>query len=297
MALRACYIADQANRRRFRSRSTGRSIRCACADIARRGVTHCASTPASREVVLTMPPRGSVREARDFAQKHGAWIAARLKRLPQAAPFAHGTEVPLRGDPHRIVHRRGVRGTVWITTEEDGSRLLCVAVKRRTSTAGSVISCGARGARSRCRGETLRQRARCRDQADLHPRPVEPLGIVLQYRRAVVLLASDPGSALCARLLAAHEVAHLVELNHSPRSGGWSSGFIRISSVPRSGSRSTAPIYTVTACWMRRTVARPIARARSNKGKRTALVPAEVNPLRCAPRIPRLPVGIAARIT
>jgi len=44
----------------------------------------------SREVVLTMPPRGSVREAKEFAQKHGGWIAARLKRLPEAAPFAHG---------------------------------------------------------------------------------------------------------------------------------------------------------------------------------------------------------------
>src|SRR5215471_21128154 len=66
---------------------------------------------ASREVVLTMPPRGSVKQAREFAQKHGAWIATRLKRLPEAAPFAHGTEVPLRGLPHRIVHRRGERGT------------------------------------------------------------------------------------------------------------------------------------------------------------------------------------------
>ena len=73
----------------------------------------------SREVVLTMPPRGSVREAQEFAQKHGGWIAARLKRLPEAAPFAHGIEVPLRGEPHRIVHRRGERGTVW--TETDGS--------------------------------------------------------------------------------------------------------------------------------------------------------------------------------
>src|ERR1051325_2951934 len=41
----------------------------------------------SREVVLTIPPRGSVKEAREFAQKHGGWIAARLERLPEAAPF------------------------------------------------------------------------------------------------------------------------------------------------------------------------------------------------------------------
>src|SRR4051794_23843342 len=39
---------------------------------------------ASREVVLTIPPRGSLKEAREFAQKHGGWIAARLKRLPAA---------------------------------------------------------------------------------------------------------------------------------------------------------------------------------------------------------------------
>jgi predicted metal-dependent hydrolase len=82
---------------------------------------------ASREVVLTMPPRGSVKEAKEFAQKHGGWIAARLKRLPKAAPFAHGVEVPLRGEPHRIVHRRGERGTVWVETDAGGARLLCVA--------------------------------------------------------------------------------------------------------------------------------------------------------------------------
>ena len=57
---------------------------------------------ASREIVLSMPLRGSLREANVFAQKHGAWIAARLKRLPRPAPFAHGAVVPLRGVDHRI---------------------------------------------------------------------------------------------------------------------------------------------------------------------------------------------------
>src|SRR6201987_4544468 len=82
---------------------------------------------ALREVVLTMPPRGSVHEARDFAQQHGGWIAARLKRLPEAAPFVHGIEVPLRGIPHKIVHRRGVRGTVWTEIDDRGQRIMCVA--------------------------------------------------------------------------------------------------------------------------------------------------------------------------
>src|SRR6201987_5222681 len=93
---------------------------------------------AARDVVLTMPPRGSLKEAKEFAQKHGGWIAARLKRLPAAAPFAHGVEIPLRGEPHRIVNRRGVRGTVWTETDEAGNGLLSVGgdpphVDRRTS--------------------------------------------------------------------------------------------------------------------------------------------------------------------
>src|ERR1043165_5073699 len=65
---------------------------------------------ASRAVVLTMPVRGSVKEARAFAERNGGWIAARLKRLPQPIPFADGLELPLRGMPHRVVHRaaRGI---------------------------------------------------------------------------------------------------------------------------------------------------------------------------------------------
>ncbi len=40
---------------------------------------------------------------------------------------------------------------------------------------------------------------------------------MLELRRAVVLVAAHPRAALRADYLAAHEVAHLVELNHSPR--------------------------------------------------------------------------------
>ena len=82
----------------------------------------------SRTVVLTMPMRGSVREAKAFAERNGAWIAARLKRLPQAIPFADGLALPVRDVPHRIVHRAS-RGTAWMEASEAGP-LLCVAGDR-----------------------------------------------------------------------------------------------------------------------------------------------------------------------
>src|ERR1700752_3870341 len=83
--------------------------------------------PTDREAILTMPPRGTIAEAREFAQLHGGWIAARLGRLPKAAPFQQGAVVPLRGTPHRIVHRAGERGTVWTETRDSGEKILCVA--------------------------------------------------------------------------------------------------------------------------------------------------------------------------
>ena len=59
----------------------------------------------TRQQVLAVGSRDLGRSTA-FAQKHGAWIAARLKKLPHPAPFAHGLALPLRGEPHRIEHRR-----------------------------------------------------------------------------------------------------------------------------------------------------------------------------------------------
>ena len=59
--------------------------------------------------------------------------------------------------------------------------------------------------------------ARRHGQADHRSRHHEPLGLLLGQGRAELLLAADPRSALRARLSRRHEVAHLRELNHSPK--------------------------------------------------------------------------------
>src|SRR5262249_56648788 len=38
--------------------------------------------PSDREAILTMPPRGTIADAKDFAQRHGGWVAPRLRRPP-----------------------------------------------------------------------------------------------------------------------------------------------------------------------------------------------------------------------
>ena len=173
---------------------------------------------ATREVILTMPPRGSLREAKEFAQKHGGWIAARLRRLPEAAPFADGTVLPLRGIQHRIVHRGGLRGTVWPEAGADGEALLCVAgdaphIDRRVSDflrreARRDLEVASRRAAEQF-GVTVK-RISVRDQSSRWG-SCSTTG-VLSYSWRLILAPS-----FVLDYLAVHEVAHLIEMNHSPR--------------------------------------------------------------------------------
>ena len=173
---------------------------------------------ARRDVVLTMPPRGSLRQAKHFAEKNVDWIAARLKRLPRPTPFAPHETIPLRGVPHRIAHRPGARGTVWTEADAGGMPLLCVA--------GGVAHVGRRAR------DFFKREAR-RDLVAASRRYAAILGVSI---RAVSLrdTASRWGSCsqsgslsfswrlvlappLVLDYLAAHEVAHRIELNHSKR--------------------------------------------------------------------------------
>ena len=174
--------------------------------------------PSDREAILTMPPRGTLAEAKDFAQRHGGWIAARLGRLPKAAPFHPGTVMPLRGVPHRIVHRPGVRGTVWPEMRDSGERILCVAggldhIERRVS---DYLKREARNdlqkaAQSYAAALGVRvKRLSIRDQSSRWGSCTSAGSLSFSWR----LILAPP---FVLDYLAAHEVAHLVEMNHSPR--------------------------------------------------------------------------------
>jgi predicted metal-dependent hydrolase len=172
---------------------------------------------ATREVLLTIPPRGSLKEAKSFAEKNGEWIAARLTHIPAAAPFRHGEFVPIRGTMHRICHRCDERGTVW-TESSGGTNLLCVAgqsphVRRRVS-------------------DFLKREAK-RDLMQASRRYADDLGVSfksLSVRDQLSRWGSCSSTGALSfswrlilappfvlQYLAAHEIAHLVEMNHSPR--------------------------------------------------------------------------------
>ncbi|WP_311276239.1 SprT family zinc-dependent metalloprotease [Methylobacterium sp. WCS2018Hpa-22] len=78
---------------------------------------------ATGEVVMTLPARTSLAVARTFAVSHGGWIAMRLAKVPDRVAFEAGAELPLRGVPHRILHRSERSGVTLVTEAENGPAL------------------------------------------------------------------------------------------------------------------------------------------------------------------------------
>ena len=168
---------------------------------------------ARRRIVLSAPLRMSRDTAVRFAHAQVFWIAARLKRLPERRPFHDGAEIPLFGVAHRIRHRPDTRGTVWLEGPEIHVAGRAEYLPRRLR-------------------EWLTAELRRRlvplvhAKAERVQRPVKKIGLRDGRSRWG---SCGPGGSLSFswRLvfappevldyLVAHEVAHLVHMNHSAR--------------------------------------------------------------------------------
>lgn len=173
----------------------------------------------SGDVVLTVPKRLALRHARDFAERQGGWIAARMARLPERQPFEPGAVIPLRGMPHRLALRAGLRGAVRIEAAgADGMPVLSFAgdpahfprrvldflkaeAKRDLTAASGSYAARLGVTISRIVIKDTKSRwGSCSAQG------------ALSYSWRLIL-----APPLVLDYLAAHELAHRVELNHSAR--------------------------------------------------------------------------------
>jgi predicted metal-dependent hydrolase len=171
---------------------------------------------ATRDAVLTMPTRSSLKAAREFAERHAAWIGTRLARLPQPVAFEPSAVMPLRGVDHRIVHRANERRGVWLESSERGP-LICVSGER-PHVARRVTDFLKREARKDLEAAV----ARHSKQLGVKPRRIALRDTVSRWGSC----SSTGGLNFSWRLilappsvldyLAAHEVAHLTHMNHSP---------------------------------------------------------------------------------
>lgn len=56
-----------------------------------------------RAVLVTIPIQCDLDEAGSFLNRHIDWVRERLDSLPDPVPFTDGAVMPLRGEPHRVV--------------------------------------------------------------------------------------------------------------------------------------------------------------------------------------------------
>jgi predicted metal-dependent hydrolase len=192
---------------------------------------------ARRGAVLTMPAYSSFAEADEFLSRHFDWLKERVAGLPEPVPFTDGAIIPLRGLAHVLrfegsVRRR--RGVVWVEEPEDakiapawpaGARV----AKRRLPR---LHVSGEEEHAPRRLLDWLKRQAHLdlRFRVDLHAKRLNltPKRIFVRDQTTRWGSCSTTGAlSFSWRLvlappfvldyLAAHEVAHLSELNHSRR--------------------------------------------------------------------------------
>ncbi len=172
---------------------------------------------ATRDVLLTMPARASLKAAREFAERHSAWIGVRLARLPRPVAFEPSARTPFRGTDHVIVHRPGARGVVWLEVGEAEPRI-CVAgelphVARRVTdflkreALRDIEAAVARHARAI---GVQPKRIAVRDTVSRWGSCSSSGRLSFSWR----LILAPP---FVLDYLAAHEVAHMIHMNHSQK--------------------------------------------------------------------------------
>ena len=173
-----------------------------------------------RAVVVTMPSRCRLDEAGPFVNRHLDWLRERLGDLPDPIPFADGISIPLRGE-QQIVRFIGPERTGSIVRFESGDAgRMEILVKGRFEHAPRRLEDWLieqaridldRQVAVHCKRLGLRaKRLSLRDQASRWGSCSTTGLLSFSWR----LILAPP---LVLDYVAAHEVAHLAEMNHGPR--------------------------------------------------------------------------------
>ncbi len=170
--------------------------------------------PSTGEVTVVAPSHRSLDRALDFARGETRWIARQLARVPETVSLGIGAIIPLRGCDCLVLKGEAGRGSVW--QDEDGHirvngrnehvprRLLDFLKReaRKTLEARAIAFAARLGTKPR--------RVAVRDTASRWGSCSQSRSISFSWR---LILAPDP----VLDYVVAHEVAHLIEMNHGAR--------------------------------------------------------------------------------
>ena len=170
---------------------------------------------ARRGVILVLPRHLPLRHGLRFVAAQRGWIAARLAGLPERVPFVEGAVVPVLGVPHRIRRELDPMATPSVVIADGDIRVRGdpahlprrvrdhLVVTARGELARRARACAARIGSKLTRvavRDTVTRWGSCSANGSLS----------FSWR---LIFAPEP----VLDYVVAHEVAHLVEMNHGPR--------------------------------------------------------------------------------
>lgn len=182
--------------------------------VSRRARSFRLSLPAAGPL-LTLPENARWADAEAFLHRHRHWLAARLPRAAQAQRLEAGAVIPLRGVPHHVVATGALRGRVEVADTPEG-RVIRVPGDRQHQPrrlydwlkAQALAELSMQSAFHADRLGVSVKQVRLRSQSSRWGSCSSNGNINYNWR----LILAPPH---VLDYVAAHEVAHLIEMNHS----------------------------------------------------------------------------------
>ncbi len=173
--------------------------------------------PDGRGAKVTTPPHVSDREIGEFITKNRNWIAVRLARLPKATLLEDGVVVMFEGVDHKITHLDRPRGvveaklvagepTLLVPGEVDHMARRVIDFMKKNARKNLDMAVTRHAATLAVRPKSIR----ITDSKSRWGSCSSTRTLSFSWR---IIMAPPP----VLDYLAAHEVAHLREMNHSPR--------------------------------------------------------------------------------
>ncbi|WP_368517034.1 M48 family metallopeptidase [Rhizobium sp.] len=173
--------------------------------------------PGGRSLKMTIPRGLASREVNAFLDRHQGWLLTKLAKFSVDNSLRGGSEILLRGVRHRIEHTGTLRGLTEAIVvegvpvlrvsgmpEHAGRRIATFLKKEARADLEKLVTVHAKAIRASVTSVTMKDtRSRwgsCSSQGNLS----------FSWR----IVMAPP---LVIDYLAAHEVAHLREMNHGPR--------------------------------------------------------------------------------
>jgi predicted metal-dependent hydrolase len=172
-----------------------------------------------RAVIVTLPLQCNLDEAGTFLNRHIDWVRARLDSLPNHVPFEDGAVMPLRGEPHTMTFT-GLARTRIVSVDRDARNRPAILVPGPKDAAANRLT---RWLFEQAKSDLEKSVATHAAQLSLKAKRIAVRDQTSRWGSCSTTGALSFSWRLILApsfvldYVAAHEVAHLMEMNHGPK--------------------------------------------------------------------------------